>query len=47
MINDLSLTGLPVVLGIVPGDTIAWKLAGVPLKAEQARSVVASWLHLK
>lgn len=44
IIKALKLGGLPALLGIVPGDAIAWRSSAIPADAAEAQSLVSTWL---
>jgi hypothetical protein len=46
ILANLGLGGLPAILGIVPGDFIAWRSMGVPEAIPDTQSMVASWIDL-
>lgn len=46
IMQNLGLSGWPALMGIIPGDFIAWRSVGVPAQAPEAQSLVSSWIGL-
>jgi hypothetical protein len=46
ILGHLGLSGLPAILGIMPGDFIVWRSMGVPATILDTQSMVASWIGL-
>jgi hypothetical protein len=44
LLDQLGLSGTPVLLGIRPDNAIAWQIAPVPEQPEKAQAVVANWI---
>ncbi|MEO7343554.1 MAG: hypothetical protein ABIU85_01835 [Methylotenera sp.] len=46
VLRNLGLSGWPAVLGIVPGELIAWRAMGVPASTQDTQGLVANWIGL-
>jgi hypothetical protein len=44
LLEQLDLSGTPVLLGIRAGNVIAWQIASVPEAPEKAQALVANWI---
>ena len=46
VMRNLGLSGWPAVMGIVPGNFIAWRSMGVPEASKSTQGLVANWIGL-
>jgi hypothetical protein len=44
LLEQLGLSGTPVLLGIGPDNVVAWQIAPVPDAPEKAQALVANWI---